>query len=174
METTPKYKIPYLTDADKIDDWPPYYKQLAERVEQVISEQVTTPLKYATANLGELNVTTTGWVTPPTEGLARTDPFTIGSDNITVTQDGVYQVLGTLRFGNEATAGNMYARCYTVHTGVYGGFEATAKGVSGIITLNVSGILKAGAVAKLQVQAMSGKAKNLAGTFTMIRLGDAP
>ncbi|MDQ8708210.1 hypothetical protein RCO28_37990 [Streptomyces sp. LHD-70] len=196
MDDTTGLKLPYLGAPDKLDDWPRYYKRLAERVERVLANKETVPpgevaVSAATARLG-LNWATTsaGWLAPPIEpfSLAGSD-FSFGDNSIVASVKSLVLVVATVIVNHGQNGPHNYIRCQTVNQTVYGGVKVNpaAPTVRGLITLATAGVVDPAAshkgVMKLELRSFigpdegsttAGNAIVHAGEFTVIRLGDAP
>ncbi|MFC8124447.1 hypothetical protein [Streptomyces sp. NPDC057302] len=95
MQVTPEFQIPYLTAEDKGDDWPPYYKKLADRLEAVIHQQFgggTGKLVYASAQMKKMDIPTGTAAPAELDVVKMSADFTVAGSLITVTKAGLYQV----------------------------------------------------------------------------------
>lgn len=192
MESTPKYQIPYLTAADKADDWPPYYKGLADRLETVIEENSGgggsgyPPFAAMdidiTAGGGTYVQLGTDYAALPLKPLGFTaGAFTFTGTQVTAVKAGVYQFTGTQRLNPMNKPGNLYFRVFLpksskVVSEAQGGVRADVTpetNYAALVSVCVPAVLAAGDQIELQAYGSSGVARVYGGGFTITRLGDA-
>ncbi|WP_428950943.1 hypothetical protein [Streptomyces sp. cg35] len=108
MKTTPTYGLPYLTGEDTKTDWVAYWKQLADKIEEVIKEHGGGGGTGSKAAMAKLNA---GYAVPPATftgrapitGTGQTGGFTFSSTGIIVPEDGVYSAAIWATFGRSTT-----------------------------------------------------------------------
>ncbi|MDQ8708211.1 hypothetical protein RCO28_37995 [Streptomyces sp. LHD-70] len=179
MEKTPQYQIPYLTPTDVVDDWPPYYRQLAERLDTVIAGIQPLPgMQYACASIRPFTTSDASWHTLQLMKVAATSAFTVEADGITATRPGVYQVVASVPVGAGTTSARHYIRVPPLDEANNSGGFVSVEGqeVRGLCSINAVGL----ATSKLKLEfasfvsgTTSGLGEVYGGTFTVIRLGDA-
>lgn len=178
MDVTPKYKIPYLTEADKADDWPPYYKKLADKLEAVIDTKsggTGTSLGYVSATTKVFQYDHTYTVAPLTLVKASPD-FTVGTDSITVLKAGVYW----LSVAMYAKGGDQdwSRKCSAQINGISGWSPTPDGGGRWTVQMSTPAVLQAGASVKVAMRhngtGASGETKlpSEGGSVTIFRLGD--